>query len=371
MLGTPPRAAYVSTHRTDAVALHRRPRPRDRARHRGYAPVIPLPSSRGARPTSSAGAVLLLPILLLVACASPRSADDAAPPTPPNGTTTPATIDTSQPVDVECRWAAEAVTHAYEEIPGVDPDLTSVDVYGPHGRCGPRPVLFWIHGGGWRQGDKSQRIATKQAFAAANGWVLVSVNYRLSTAGSGVIWPTHGRDVATAIGWTLDHAADFAIDPTRVAVMGHSSGGHLAAMVTVDPDLMADAGSDRNAIRCLVALDTEGYDLVAKVEDGGTADALVVSAFGDDPATWMTASPTLVLRSVGGPVADSLVVTRGSPTRRAVARAFAAEIERAGSFEEVIVASGYDHSEVSAAVGDPADEVVTPAVTAFLDRCLG
>ena len=70
---------------------------------------------------------------------------------------------------------------AYASTPGVDPSLLSLDVYPPPDACtgDPAPVVVWVHGGGWSTGDKDN-LANKQQWAADHGWVLVSVNYRLS-----------------------------------------------------------------------------------------------------------------------------------------------------------------------------------------------
>ncbi len=273
----------------------------------------------------------------------------------------------------EChRPAAAPETLTYRSVPDVDPNLTSVDVYRLADGCDDRPVVFWIHGGGWSTGDKaSGAITQKAAWAAENDWVLVSVNYRLSTPGAGVVYPVHGEDVAAAVAFTLDRADDLGIDPTRVAVLGHSAGAHLAAMVSVDPDLLRDEGRSREDIDCLVALDTEGYDLQERLDTGSDlTDALVANAFGTDPAELAAASPELVLEGAGGPVADAVIITRGLPKRRQQAGEFAAALRAAGSSADVLAVDGYSHADVNDALGRPGETVETPTVTAFLHTCL-
>ena len=250
----------------------------------------------------------------------------------------------------------------------VDPDRQQVIVWPPPDACGSRPVLFWIHGGGWRIGSHSRRLEAKRELAARHGWAFVSIGYRLSTATSDVRWPDHGEDVAAAIATTLDHAEDLGVDPDHVAVMGHSAGGQLAAIVTVDPDLLRAVGHDRDEIDCLVSLDTEGYDLT---RGGRGPTALVEHAFGSDPSVLAQASPTTVLREEGGPVAAALLVTRGLPRRQQQARDFATAVEGAGSTAQVVTATGYSHAEVNRVVGDPTDAVVGAPVEAFLGDCLG
>ena len=268
--------------------------------------------------------------------------------------------------------AASPTTVAYEQLPGVDPNLVSVDVYGLPEGCGPAPVVFWVHGGGWSKGDKANEgTATKAAWAASHGWALVAVNYRLSTPGSGVLWPTHGRDVAAAVTYTLDHAEQFGLDPDRVALMGHSAGAHIVSFLAVAPDLLAVSGREAPSVDCLVALDTEGYDLVERVGVGGDiTDEMIANAFGTDTAALVAASPLQTLEAGGGPPPDAVIVTRGVPRRKAQATAFADALEAAGAQVTVVDATGYSHADVSQRLGTTDDAVVTPPVTTFLESCL-
>lgn len=254
----------------------------------------------------------------------------------------------------------------YRADADVPAGLLSVDLYPLDSSCGPRPVLFWVHGGGWRTGDKRHRIDGKQQMAARHGWVLVSVNYRLTDEANDVRWPDHGDDVRDAISFVLGNANEYGIDPAAVGVMGHSAGGHLAAFTAVDPD------AHRAVTDCLVVLDTEAFDLTAKMaSDEGEVKGMIVAAFGTDPAVWAAASPTLLLGETRGPLADTVVVTRGSETRRRIAADFAAAVAGAGGTATVIDAGNYSHLDVNARVGDRSDEVVGAPVEDFLVSCLG
>src|SRR5207244_2268370 len=98
----------------------------------------------------------------------------------------------------------------------------TLDVYTPaEGKN--HPVVVWIHGGGWHSGDKKDVQKKPQAFTD-KGFVFVSINYRL--------WPSVtikqiAENVAKAIHWTHDHAADYGGDPNIIFVMGHSAGAQL------------------------------------------------------------------------------------------------------------------------------------------------
>ena len=90
------------------------------------------------------------------------------------------------------------------------------------------PAVVWIHGGGWKGGTKAEaRAKNICSTLAAAGYVTVSIDYRLG-AGS---WPTSLQDCKNAVRFLRAHAAEYRLDPDRIAVAGGSAGGHLALMV--------------------------------------------------------------------------------------------------------------------------------------------
>lgn len=91
-----------------------------------------------------------------------------------------------------------------------------------------KPVLLYIHGGGWVVGDKREQGLPLLHHVARHGWVGVSVNYRLSP---GAGWPDHLCDVKAGLAWVRDHIDEYGGDPEFVAVAGGSAGGQLAAIV--------------------------------------------------------------------------------------------------------------------------------------------
>jgi arylformamidase len=263
---------------------------------------------------------------------------------------------------------------AYASARDVDPNLLSLDVYPAPGACEnpPAPVVVWVHGGGWTTGDKAN-LGDKQQWASDHGWTLVSVNYRLSPSpysddSDRVVHPTHTQDVADALGWLHAHVAEYGGDPGRLALIGHSAGGHLVSLVSVDGRYVASAGAPADLIDCTIALDTEGYDLTAKFNGGDPSLAMARNAFGDDPAVIREASPLLQIES-GERLPDFLVVTRGTDARQQVARSFASALDGAGGSVDVLVANGYSHADVNKRLGQPDESVVTPAADGFLARC--
>ena len=191
--------------------------------------------------------------------------------------------------------ASEAVVHrdvVYAQRDWTLDTRTSLDVYIPGDNADDRPILVYVHGGGWSIGDK-QRVHEKPGWANRNGWIFVSVNYRLSPR---VQHPEHARDVSEAIAYIRRHAASWGGDPERIVLMGHSAGAHLTAIVASEESLLGEHGLSPADLRGVVLLDGAGYNLPRQMESPmlrGRFRRMFEAAFGDDHALWVRASPTL------------------------------------------------------------------------------
>jgi alpha-L-fucosidase 2 len=108
-----------------------------------------------------------------------------------------------------------------------------LDVSIPDNGPGPFPVAIIVHGGGWSGGDKQQDITPLFKPLTDAGYVWFSINYRLAPTHR---WPACFEDVQTAIRWVKAHAADYHGDPQRIAIFGHSAGGHLAFLAVEQDD---------------------------------------------------------------------------------------------------------------------------------------
>ncbi|QMW01396.1 alpha/beta hydrolase [Spirosoma foliorum] len=102
-----------------------------------------------------------------------------------------------------------------------------LDVYSPVASGKTNPAVLMIHGGGWRSGDRSHNN-TLAGQLAGKGFVAIPVEYRLSPE---ALYPAGVHDVKAAIRWVRANAKKYAIDPNRIAVLGFSAGGQLAALV--------------------------------------------------------------------------------------------------------------------------------------------
>ena len=103
-----------------------------------------------------------------------------------------------------------------------------LDVFMPDTLKTQNPVLVWIHGGGWKSGDKSEfRNSNRLKELRKRGYVVVVINYRLSGE---VKFPAQIYDVKAAIRWIRANASGYKFNPDKIAVWGSSAGGHLSAL---------------------------------------------------------------------------------------------------------------------------------------------
>lgn len=111
-----------------------------------------------------------------------------------------------------------------------------LDLYLPKKRLTnkPLPLIAFIHGGGWRNGDKRGGLRRVAALVESGEFVGASIGYRLSGE---AIWPAQIHDCKAAIRWLRAHAKESGFDPNRIAVMGSSAGGHLVAMLGTSGDV--------------------------------------------------------------------------------------------------------------------------------------
>ncbi len=133
--------------------------------------------------------------------------------------------------------------------------------------CSPKdanhlPVLFWIHGGGWQTGDKSD-VKSKPQFFNDHHFVFVSANYRLLPK---VDMPTLTRDVASALAYVHTHIADHGGDPHRIVIAGHSAGAQLAALLCTDEKYLAEHHIPFTDLKACIPVDGDTYDIPAIIE---------------------------------------------------------------------------------------------------------
>ena len=135
-------------------------------------------------------------------------------------------------------------------------DRQRVDLFLPTAKSdSPRPLLLYIHGGGWRQGSKEHGFKRLLPFLEAKGLAGACINYRLSNEAS---WPAQIHDCKAAIRWLKANAEKYGYDPGKIAVWGTSAGGHLAGMLGVSGDVPSLEGflgkhlDENSRVACVV-----------------------------------------------------------------------------------------------------------------------
>ncbi|WP_019516067.1 alpha/beta hydrolase fold domain-containing protein [Sphingomonas sp. Mn802worker] len=127
----------------------------------------------------------------------------------------------------------------------------TLDVWRPtKPAAGKRPVIVFIYGGGWANGDRRSYAFAARAFARA-GFVVVVPDYRKVPQ---VRFPTFVQDGAAAVHWVRDHVAEYGGDPARVALAGHSAGAYNAVMLALDQRWLRAEGVDPHIVKAAVGL---------------------------------------------------------------------------------------------------------------------
>jgi len=287
--------------------------------------------------------------------------------------TEPEVGDGEEALDCAATGHVEHLDQVYRVIDGVNPNLLSLDVYEPVRAegCPAVPLAIWVHGGGWSIGDKSNQMADKVALFESEGWVLASVNYRLSptaatTDPEAVRYPLHNEDVTAAIVWLRERAATWNADPGHILVFGHSAGAGIVSQIATNERFLGEHGLGLDVLRCAAMLDTEAYDVRAQCEAG---TEIYLNAFGTDPAVWDEASALSHVAADKG-IPPCLVLTRGTAVREALSAQFVEALEAAGIPTTLVNADPLTHAEVNDAVGAAGDTIVTPPLMAFFRDCV-
>lgn len=302
-------------------------------------------------------------------------------------------------------------------IPATTEDCTHIDLayerlsnltYGPHGTANrldlylpkmaptPRSLVIYVHGGGWAGGDKSEWDDTQESSwiwpLLSRGFAVASINYRLTRthrASNEVAapFPAQIRDCKTAIRFLRAHAQSYGLNPGRVGVIGHSAGGHLAALVGVTEGVADFEGDGWNressGVQAVVAL-SGLYDLRvfnrqvplhAKCMNHPIADDLVeempndqISRLLDGPVVWnmekaMKASPTNYITAKAPPF---LIVHgfRDSYVPPHQAEYFHCKLCQDGAESQLLLLPGIGHAVL-------ADREVRKRVVEFLSSTIG
>jgi acetyl esterase/lipase len=266
------------------------------------------------------------------------------------------------------RMAEASAPGAIEQAYGPRP-LQKLDLWRARGSA-PAPLVIFVHGGGWKRGDKSNATGTaKVTHLLGRGYAVASIDYDLVPDAT---VEQQAADVALAVAWLRNHATENGVDPKRIVLMGHSAGAHLVALVGTDPVYLAGAGLGLSALSGVVAIDGACYDVPTQIATGGSfMHDTYVQAFGSDPARQRRLSPVFQAAAPNAPAFLLLHVAR--PDGVAQAKALADALTAAGTPVERQGFSGTGlrgHMELNRSLGDPAYPA-TNVLDTWLARIFG
>lgn len=257
----------------------------------------------------------------------------------------------------------------------VDGRELKLDIVRPVVRAQNAPAVVFVHGGGWRAGDKASGIRFLSALAK-KGYVGVTISYRLTPI---AYFPAQIEDVKCAVRYLRANAASLGIDPERIGAWGPSAGGHLVSLLATSSDVEkwnVSGGWAGYSSRVSAVVDFYGPanlltmasqpGACASSFDHAAADApeglLLGCAIPACPEKALEASPETYVSGDDPPIlimhgtADCVVPVAQS-------RDFDAALRRAGVDSTLVVFDGAGH-------GGPVFEAAVPRVIEFFDRHL-
>ncbi len=263
---------------------------------------------------------------------------------------------------MEQKLEAPSAVGAVERSYGSDP-LQKLDFW--KAKNPDAPLVIFVHGGGWKRGDKRNATGTdKVTHWRDQGYAVASINYRLVPANT---VEQQAQDVADAVAWLRGHAAGLGFDAGRIALTGHSAGAHLVALVGTDGRYLEKAGLRLSDVRGVMPIDGAAYDVPTQMKEAGSMmGKTYTQAFGTDPERQRALSPTAHAAAPNAPAFLIIHVQREDGVRQS--RALADALQKAGT---PVTIEGFPgtglkgHMEINRSLGKPD----YPA-TAVVDRWL-
>ncbi|HEX8334698.1 MAG TPA: alpha/beta hydrolase [Segetibacter sp.] len=185
-----------------------------------------------------------------------------------------------------------------------------LDVYYPKNKRQKYPAVLLIHGGGWKSGDKSQNEAMALQLAS-KGYVAVTAEYRLSTEAQ---YPAALYDLRQAIRWMRTNAGKYGLNKNKIAVLGVSAGGQLAALLGTTYDHKKVGGRKIkkriNSIQAIIDIDGILAFKHPESAEGKMAAEWLGGTYEENPVVWQEAS---ALTHVGKNTPPTLFINSSNP----------------------------------------------------------
>jgi arylformamidase len=224
-----------------------------------------------------------------------------------------------------------------------------LDLYLPAGNLNKAPVFLFIHGGGFREGDRTHYGFIAPPLAK-RGIITVLPSYRLTS--QGFHYPSQPKDIRSAIAWVYQNIERFGGDPKRIIVGGHSAGGILAADVSVNRSWLSELALPLDLISGTVMISTSIVvdDPKAALGGGGyNVRKAEGNAYVDDPTLREKANPLL---NIHRPVREVLmVVGKGEDPYLQAGKVFVNKLQEQGTKVEWRVFSELNHAQTALVLG--------------------
>ena len=236
----------------------------------------------------------------------------------------------------------------------------TLDLFTPEAKGAKRPILVFVHGGGFVGGDKSKAgngapspfYDNIMIWAVNHGLIGVNINYELAPKAQ---YPTVQRQIAEAVAWARKNAAAWGGDPDRIVVWGHSAGAAHVGSFIAHPETYADIAGAAKPVQGAV-MTSGGYDFAGQADNVYYGPAATLAERSSTAGLIKSKVPLLVVHAELDP-----------PGMVEDADKLHAALNKAGRAHEFLVAAKHSHMSESYSVGT-ADESVSAPVLAFIQK---
>jgi acetyl esterase/lipase len=229
------------------------------------------------------------------------------------------------------------------------------------------PVLVFVHGGGWNEGDKALKVAGDDVygnigrFYAEHGIGVAVVDYRLLPK---VPWQDQVSDLAHAVEWVSTHITEYGGNPHRLFLCGHSAGAQLVDRVALDPSV----GVSSSIVRGVISISGAGLDLSdQKTYELGESRQYYVKRFatGTDPGDWQKKASPITYVHPGAP--PFLIMYAGGEKKPLVRQSelLSHALTQARVSNQVVVVPGQSHARIVLTLSRD-DKTAGPAILNFI-----
>ena len=234
----------------------------------------------------------------------------------------------------------ELYPHHLDLAYGSDPKQR-LDLYLPEGEVSNAPVFLFLHGGGFREGDRAHYGSVAEPFVTS-GVITAVASYRLT--GSGAHYPDQPDDVKSTVKWLFENIKQYGGNPEALYVGGHSAGAILSADIGVDRAWLVEMGMPKEILKGIIPV-SGPYDVRARGRPGQ------VYTYAPTPELREQASPIL---HVNDPVPVALVAVGSEEGYQESSVAFTEALKVAGVDARYLLLDGEDHADtaLSLANGD-------------------